>query len=144
MATPTWETHELPILEAIAERAASIGGPRWEELVELVGLPADQVQLALRRLYENDYIDGIDVTSMGDAGFELLDIKLLEPALRIVGIWPREPYEEFLRALERRIGDETDPERRSRLERLRDALIQMGESVATSVLTEVVKRSVGL
>src|SRR4051812_12588635 len=89
MAEPTWATHELPVLEAIADRAKSVGGPRFEDIIAAVDLPALEVQLALRRLYDSGYIDGIDVTSQADPGFEILEIKLLEPALRIVGIWPR-------------------------------------------------------
>lgn len=144
MATGTWAARELPILEAIAARARSIGGPRWEEIAADVGLPAEEVQLALRRLLDAGYIEGIDVTSMGDAGFELLNIKLLEPALRVVGIWPNDAYDELLATLDRRIDDEADPNRRGKLERLRDGVLDMGKSVATSVITEVVKRTAGL
>jgi len=144
VATSTWATVELPVLEAIAARARSIGGPRWEDIVKDVDLPAEQVQLALRRLADDGYISGIDVTSMGDAGYELLDIKLLAPGLRAAGVWPRDPYEELVATVEDRIEDEKDPERRGKLERLRDGLLDVGKSVGTSVIAEVVKRSAGL
>jgi hypothetical protein len=144
MASGTWATHEIPILEAIADRSTSRGGPRFEDIIEATGLQAPEAQLSLRRLYDAGYIDGQDVSGFGDAGFEMLDIRLLEPALRVVGIWPREPYDELLAVLERRIADESDEVRRGKLERLRDAIGSVGQGVATSVITEVVKRSVGL
>ena len=81
---------------------------------------------------------------MGDVGFELLDIKLLEPALRVVGVWPNDAYDELVATLERRIDDEPDPDRRGKLERLRDGVLDIGKSVATSVITEVVKQTAGL
>jgi hypothetical protein len=143
MATPTWTTRELPILEAIAEAATSAGGSRWEDIVARTGLPAGDVQLALRRLYENDWIDGMDVTSMS-GGFELLDIRLLEPALRAVGTWPADPYVEFVAIIQRQIVLEHDPAQRGRLERLLAAVAEVGQGVATAVLTDVVKQTIGL
>lgn len=144
MATPTWATRELPLLEAIDSGATSMGGPRWEDLVTATGLPASEVQLALRRLYDNGWIDGFDVTSMGPTGFELMEIRLLEPALRAVGVWPSDPYEELVRALRDQINRETDPEQKNRLERLLQAAVEVGQSVLTSVVTDVVKRTAGL
>ena len=107
-------------------------------------MPRDPVQVALRRLYDAGYVDGFDVTSMGPIGFEIMNLKLLEPALRVVGIWPSVAYDELLATLERRIEQEPDPDRRGKLERLRDGVLDVGKSVATSVITEVVKKSAGL
>ncbi len=144
MATPTWATRELPILEAINDLTTSDRGPRWEVVVEATGLPAEGVQLGLRRLFENGWIDGIDVTTNDGGGFELLNIRLLELGLRAVGVWPSDPYEELERALRDQIDHERDPERRGRLERLLGAAREVGQSVLTSVLTDVVKSSTGL
>jgi hypothetical protein len=144
MATPTWAKRELPLLEAINDRATSLGGPRWEDLPAATGLPTADVQLGLRRLYDNGWIDGLDVTGMGDAGFELIEIRLLEPGLQAVGAWPADPFVELVDVLRSRIESERDPATKTRLERFLEAVQEVGQSVATSVVTDVVKRTIGI
>src|SRR4051812_13317210 len=114
MATATWGTVERPILEAINDGATATGGPDWRGVVAATGLPADKVQIALRRLYRDGWIAGFDVTTIGGTGFELLNIELLGPALEAIGVWPNEPYTELVDALSDEIGKTTDPVQKSK------------------------------
>jgi hypothetical protein len=98
MATPTWTSVELPILEAINAAATPAGGPRWEAVVQATGLPPGKVQLSLRRLYDAGRIAGEDVSSNA-GGFELIKIRLLEPGLRDVKVWPDDPFEQLVSVL---------------------------------------------
>ena len=90
MGAPSWATRERVILKAIAERETAIGGPDWHVLPGPTGLTEGEVQKALRRLDEADYISGINVTSMGSTGYQVLNVTLTERGLREVGEWPTE------------------------------------------------------
>jgi hypothetical protein len=143
MASPTWGTIERPILEAINDGATASGGPRWEDIVAATGLPEDRVQVALRRLFANGWIDGIDVTTMS-GGFQILNLTLLEPALSEIGVWPTDAYTELLGSLGERIDAERDPIALSKLERLRGAILEVGQTVATAVLKDALERAAGM
>ena len=68
--------------------ATQHGGPSWTQVSEATGLVPEQVQIALRRLFDAGYVTGIDVTTMGSTGFELINLGLLEPGLKAVNAWP--------------------------------------------------------
>ena len=50
--------------------------------------------------------------------------------------WPADSTEALVALLDERIADENDPEQRSRLERLRDALGELSGDVLRGVLTD--------
>jgi hypothetical protein len=79
-----------------------------------------------------------------DGGVELLEIELLEPGLREVGVWPNDPYQEFVETLQGAIARESDPERRGLLQRMLAISGEVGQSVLTSLLTASVKQTVGV
>lgn len=137
-----WSTREQPILDAIAELSES-GNPGLDRIVEVTSLPHGEVQRAVQSLAEADYLTGLDVSTMG-TGFDLIEIRLLERGLRATGIWPSDPYDEFVNVLEERLAASTDPAERSRLQRLLDAAIDVGKGAATAVITDVVKRTAGI
>jgi len=90
VADRSWSERELPILKAIHDLTTPQGGPSWDEIVAATGLPSAEVQMALRRLLDAGYAKGIDVTTMGSTGIELIDIRLLAPGLKAVGVLPPE------------------------------------------------------
>jgi len=140
----TWGVREQRILEAVEALENATRGPRWETVADTSGLPRGDVQLGLRRLYDAGFVGGIDVTTNDQGGFELLDIRLLERGLRATGTWPEDSYTELVAALDRAIGRERDPTRRSGLERLRDEAVALGRGVLESLLSDYVKRVTGL
>ena len=76
---------------------------------------------------------------------EYIELRLLERGKRAVGEWPNEdPYADLVALLEHRIAEEENPERRSRLQRFLDGLVDAGKDIATAVLSDVVKRQMGL
>lgn len=85
---PRWAMREQPILQAIDRLTTQHGGPTWTQVSEATGLVPEQVQIGLRRLFDAGYVTGIDVTTMGPTGFELINIALLEPGLKAVNAWP--------------------------------------------------------
>ena len=97
----------------------------------------------MRNLYEANYITGMDVSTMGD-GFDLIEIRLLERGLRATGMWPSDPYEEFISVLSEAIAREPDADKRSRLQHVMDAVADVGKGVASGVITEIVKRAAGI
>jgi hypothetical protein len=59
---------------------------------------------------------------------------------RAVGQWPSEDLEvELARVIERLEEEETDPERKSRFRRLREALSDAGKDVVARVIAELLK-----
>jgi len=135
VAKPTWVRREQLLLEAIA--AAEEAGERVNtaDLVETTGLGEVETQLGIRALYDAEFIDGSDATTMGDI-FDLMLIRLLELGRQAVGQWPSEDqYAALLAVLDRQISEARDADERTRLERLRDAAIGAGREVAVSLLT---------
>lgn len=134
MVTRTWEEREQRLLEAIATAEEEGREARADELDSPTGLSPQQVQQGLRALYDAGYVDGIDVTAQGDT-FDLLNIRLLERGRRAVGQWPSEDqYAALLEVLETQIAASQDPEQRTKLERLRDAAIGLGQGMLATVL----------
>ena len=137
-----WARREQPILAAIADLSSS-RNPGLQDIQTATGLTFKDVQVAVQNLLEADYLTGIDVSNMG-VGFELMEIRLLERGLRATGIWPSDPYEEFVDVVGDAIANESDPVKRTRLEGLLGSLNEVGKGVATSVITDLIKRSAGL
>jgi hypothetical protein len=137
-----WARREQPILDAIAT-LSSTSNSRFEDIEKATGMTHQEVQTGVWNLYEAAYITGMDVSSMGD-GFDLIEIRLLERGLRATGMWPSDPYDEFVRVLHEAIANEPDAEKKSRLERVLDAVTEVGKGVATGVITEIVKRAAGI
>ena len=140
MARRVWQERELGILESLAA-AEERDEPelRWDELLEHTELRPVQLSMGLRALYDDGFITGHDVSSQGSI-WTLDWVRLLGPGRVASGQWPAEDgYVALLEALEERIASATGEER-TRLERARDALKDLGTKVGTSVLVDVIKR----
>ncbi len=124
----------MRLLEAIADAEDRGVEARADELGEPTGLALDDVQRGLQALYDADYIEGIVATGQ-DEIFDLLNIRLLERGRRAVGQWPAEDqYAALMQVLERQIAASGDPAERTKLERLRDAAIGLGEGMVATIL----------
>jgi hypothetical protein len=147
MAMPveqTWTTREQPILEAIfageeAGKPLNVNG-----VVATVSLPRGKVENALRSLRDAGFINALDASDHD--GFDLMEIRLLERGRRAVGQWPSEDrtFETFLSVLKDQAASESDPERRSRIQRFLEAATTVGSDVASGFLTAFLKHMTGL
>ena len=136
MAAETWNERELPILEAIAaleEELIRRHDLTDDLLQERTGLDGRTVERALRSLEYAGYLTGTDASSM--SGFGMMSIELRGPGRRAIGQWPStDPADAFVRALDRMLATEADPDERSRLQRLRDAAADVTKQVLSGAL----------
>ena len=60
-----------------------------------------------------------------------------ERGLRLVGAWPPDDaFDALLKLIDERLGAETDDSKRSRLEALRQNILDMGKAAAVSLFVE--------
>jgi hypothetical protein len=144
VATSTWQTREVPILEAIAELTVDTECVRHSgELTSATGLTDEEVALGIERLAEAEYIEHGSRLIQTGGGRSYVGVRLLERGLREVGMWPREGVgETFVTVVDERIASASDPEQRSRLTIFRDAALGVGQEVVAGLLTEAAKRAV--
>jgi DNA-binding Lrp family transcriptional regulator len=135
VATPTWATLERPILETVAKHDDDVRGLSSDDVVLETGLPVAAVQRAIKRLVDAGYLEGIAAMTQESTGPEYMNLHLPEAGLREVGTWPGDPYDALLAIVARQLDTERDPERRGRLQKLRDGLLGVGRDVVTGVLT---------
>jgi hypothetical protein len=138
-----WTTRVLPVLQAAARaysRTPSQLGVRTEDVVEELGSKIDQdaTALALDELVRAGYLEE---TMGGDQlpgpGWS----RLTEKGLQVTAGWPSASGEialdRLLKVIEERI-EATTGEERSKWERLRDGIADVGRGVLVAVLTESV------
>jgi len=143
MAESTWDTREMPILEAVADAEAAGADATNDTIAEATGLEDREIQRGLLALYEAQYLTGIEAAA--EELCYLINIRLLERGRREVRQWPAEnAVDRFVEALSERIEETTDPEERSRLEKLREGALSIGRDVLVAVLTKVATGGVGL
>lgn len=136
MAAPTWEQRELKILEAIAQLELD-DKDRVDHgtLMRMTGLTEPEARQGLTALSEGGYIrHGSRAGSRGS--WIIFMPRLSAMGRRAVGQWPPESLDAILRVLEARIQAEQDPERRSKLEKVRDAIGQLSYDVLKGVLID--------
>lgn len=143
MATPTWRTREVPILEAIAQLTVDHEIVRHSsEIASATGLTDEDVALGIARLAEAEYVEYGSRLNHPGGGRSYVGIGLLERGLREVGVWPNEDVgSTFVTVMDEKIELASDPDQRSRLRSLRDAVLGVGQEVVAGVLTEAVKRA---
>jgi hypothetical protein len=143
VATPTWRTREVPILEATAQLTVEHQWVRHSsEIASATGLTDEDVALGIARLAEAEYVRFGSQLHHPGGGRSYTGVGLLERGLREVGIWPNEDVAgTFETVIDERIELASDPEQRSRLKSFRDAALAVGQEVVAGVLTEAVKRA---
>jgi|GEM_PF-5065480 hypothetical protein len=151
MASDTWDTLAIPILEAIAEvEGSNDPSIEVEGLCSLLGRdwPAEgrRVSVELRRLIDAGYIAGkLEGTFAGPAHDFLINPHLSDRGARAVGRWPStDPYEALLQYLERAAQETDDPDRKAALKKVAGTVGEVGQGVLTNVLAAVVRASAGL
>ena len=147
MAQSTWDL-ALRILEyiGVVEDDEHHGGIlSVEDLVEALDEPPKAVENELRRLHAGGYILG-----KLDGGMAEYDTFVAGPGLsdlgaRMIGKWPpNDPYEVLLQLLDERIQGASSCDERSRWERIREGLIDIGKSGAGGLVVELGKAVAGL
>ena len=134
MTASTWEQREQPILEAIASFEEAGEDATNESVAAATGLEPSVVGRTMRRLDQAGFISAADATSMGDPHPVYVEAELLERGLRVVGQWPPEVADAFLGRLDAAIAAATDPDERTRLERLRSAAGDVGKAVVSGAI----------
>lgn len=143
--SPTWESRERPLLAAVARAEETGARADTQSLAHDTGLTTRDASIGLRALSEAEYVTGIDATGLDGPPFELLNVRLLERGRRAVGQWPADDLREvFVAILDDRIANSSDPEERSRLERLRDGAVSVGREVLISLLSSFARQAAGL
>lgn len=145
MVTPTWHDRERRILEHIVQAWEDGRRAEVDDIALAVDLDHGQAVRVVGALHRDGYVTGVEV------GAEDPDlIALIEPtpkARRAVGQWPTlggELYDGLIAALDERITNESDERQRTRLQRARSALADVGRDVVASALVEAVKLGTGL
>lgn len=142
-----WETDVRPVLVAVKDALDAtddlVRGADHESVHAALGDQAVSAQAtfaALEELRRLDYIEG-------KAGFgnppAMFMVKLLEKGRQEVSGWPASPGADYgaklLDEIERRIADEPDETKRSRLAELRDGIKSVGVGVVTALLTDLAR-----
>jgi hypothetical protein len=140
----SWEAAGLPTLEKAYELWATRGAPRegvlTSRVVEAMGEEHEaRTVRAIGLLLEDDYLAAPSVlgTEYGPTA-----ITVTARGLQVVGGWPATTAEaaagSLLAALEQAINETDEPERRSKLERLREVALDVGQGTLTEVLKHVI------
>lgn len=141
VAESTWTGRELPILEAV--RAAEEGGENLSTAARraVPDLPDELYARTLDSMATDRLLDA-DVQWAGGKPYLTIVKRLLPTGRRAIGQWPSDdPGVEFERVLSEAIEREPDPERKTRLERVRTTVAEAGGDVVKAVLIEFAKRA---
>lgn len=142
---PIWERRDLPVLRALAEHFDAIDAPRAgvDQLVKLTGKSEDEVQCALRDLWQADppLIHG---TKVDQLPYPVWVDGVTERGLRMVGAWPdpQQLAERLLAGLEHAIEAEPDSVQRGRLQRAFETMRGVGKEVLVQVAANVISGAI--
>jgi hypothetical protein len=139
----TWETRDLPVLEAIVRTYDETGeSPSPPAIAETCGLSGDEVQRALRAL---DYNEPSFVTKMYVAGGGAGVVAIGAPtghARRTVGAWPTPDNlaDRIIVALNEAADNEPDEGKKGKLRRAAEAVAGVGRDILTDVTAQVITK----
>ena len=142
MQQDTWQTIAIPILEYVAHHESD-GLIMIGDLADAIDADPMTVSQEVDRLAGAGYLgDAVAKTmSGGDARPWHFRSILAERGARTVGMWPAaDPYATLLDVIDRRIAEESEPTERSKLQKLRSGIAEVGKGVAIGILIEVAKR----
>jgi hypothetical protein len=147
MSEETWLSRALPILEYISTKSESelisIG-----EIADETGVAASDAVSEVERLIGARYISGKVVKMMtgGDVRPWFIEgAGIAERGARAIGMWPSDDiFGDFLKYLDSSIEASTDEMEKTRLQKLRTALFEIGSSVGTSLLSAWLQSVAGL
>ncbi|PZS10836.1 MAG: hypothetical protein DLM55_03340 [Acidimicrobiales bacterium] len=122
----TWNSRDLPVLDAIVSiNDATRRDVNSSELEQATGLDEDDIQRAL--------------TALGDTYLRRV-LRVTDEARRAVGMWPKQ---ELVGAIDRLIAETQDPTQKSKLQRFRDAVLELGTKLASEVIVKLVTTPLG-
>jgi hypothetical protein len=141
-----WETVARPVLEAVCAawrvRGAPADGVVTSSVAHDVGEGENivrQTRRAVALLVREGYLDAAGSMSVDDAPATVV---VTGRGMQVVGGWPATTGEAashaLLVALDRAIEETTEPERRTKLTRLREVLLDLGQGTLAEVLARVV------
>lgn len=141
----TWTTRDLPVLRAVAraldETGSTVKVHTLTRLPELQNMDPDTCRRALVAL-EDEYL--LINWSNRHTGPGLGVIGRMTPAARrATGLWPspESVTDRMLTALDEQIDAAQDPERKSKLVKVRDSLLGAGRDLMVDVVGAVVSKS---
>jgi hypothetical protein len=146
MAEDTWNPVALPILNAIAQiEHEDVDIISVSALAERANVDPGDAEAELELLMDGGFVRGHFLGGAG-ADRDYCDPGLAVPGARAVRRWPPEDvYDALVQILDQGISDEAiDPATRTKLQRFRDSLLQIGQSVATDFLVQLINSQMGL
>lgn len=136
----TWETRDLPVLDAVVKIYEETGQAiRPRQIESVTGMEAAQVQKALRALLGED--PPFFEKGQGAMGGHILLVgKVTGHARRTIGSWPTPQglTDRFAQAFAEAADQEHEPEKRSVLKRCAEAFGGVGKDVAAQVIAKVI------
>jgi hypothetical protein len=138
----TWESRDLPVLEAIVRLSDEGNYPvEAQELTKRTGFDYETVQQALWALaYEQPpFFDPIDTSSFG--GRDMAGVREVSGhARRTVSAWPTPEVlaDRIITALNEAANNEPDEAKKGMLRRGAETVGGVGKDVLTGVLTQVI------
>jgi hypothetical protein len=138
----TWESRDLPVLQAVVQLYEVNGRDvRAEQIEEALGLPRETVQAALRALKHSDvpYLTNVYEVAEGyiwHAGAPT------GHARRLVGAWPTPETlaDRVITALNDAADNEPDEAKKGKLRRGAEAVAGVGRDVLTDVMAQVITK----
>lgn len=146
MTENLWESRALPILRLIAKVESTPGAVLTVgDISESTDISPQFVVPEVRRLIDEGYIPGElkPLFSGGDVRpWYLTEARLTGKGARAVEIWPG--VDDVLAVLSRLAETETDPEKRSKFQRLASTVKDVGIQVVSEVLVKAAEHAAGL
>jgi hypothetical protein len=137
MAESTWESHAIPIVEAIARLETAHMGAHSLDVATETGLDADEVAKELFALLDGRYVSGRDFSDAAIVRF--IDLRPLERGKVLIGQWPgSDAFSILLDRIDQALAS-ASPQESTRLRALKDALISVGARIGGSILGDVVR-----
>lgn len=143
MAEDRWFRVAVRVMEFVDEhrgRQLSIG-----EIAYALELDPWEVMTELDTLCAENFVRGEIVRAPGDdpGGSALFGSALSEKGLRQIGVWPSDdPYEALLQVIDRQIEVTEDSGQRSKLQRLKSTVADVGKAAVAGLLAEFAKGSI--
>ncbi|MCL5736948.1 MAG: hypothetical protein M1274_15490 [Actinobacteria bacterium] len=145
-----WEKEVLPILRAVRRMEEEFGDKLLlvegdlEQLALESALPIERVKFQLVRLTNTGYLGGEPYRG-GDGIFGFKGLFVSRDGLEAIKVWPgaRPDPDLLLGVLDRAIEAASSSDERTKLEKLRDAVVGLGRETFVYVMGELAKQAAG-
>lgn len=142
-SSTTWERVALPVLRVV-QRIEETGenrsrGLRFQEIARRVGEPLWDVRRQYDLLVADGYVTAILADGMDPDYDEVIDLRLTAKGARTMGEWPPDDaYDRLVELVERRARESSGDER-TRWERLRQTIADVGKTSLGGLIVEAAK-----